>query len=137
MESDWRGLLRLPRFASNIHRRAHAGGLWGPRTAQPSNLPWRYRVALAACVVRIVVSSRRLRPRRPARPRRPSHPQFLPRSSCSTTRVAGAPATGVVEHEDRGRNWGWLGLLGLAGLLGLRRREDTTIRTTHAASATR
>jgi MYXO-CTERM domain-containing protein len=50
---------------------------------------------------------------------------------------AGAPAIRVVEHEDRGRNWGWLGLLGLAGLMGLRRREDTAIRGTHAASATR
>ena len=28
--------------------------------------------------------------------------------------------------EDRGFNWGWLGLLGLAGLAGLRRRPDTT-----------
>ena len=29
------------------------------------------------------------------------------------------------DHED---NWGWLGLLGLGGLFGLRRRERTDVR---------
>ena len=28
--------------------------------------------------------------------------------------------------QERGFDWGWLGLLGLAGLAGLRRRPDTT-----------
>jgi MYXO-CTERM domain-containing protein len=26
-------------------------------------------------------------------------------------------------NDDRGHNWGWIGLLGLAGLMGLRRHE--------------
>jgi len=26
-------------------------------------------------------------------------------------------------NDDRGHNWGWVGLLGLAGLMGLRRHE--------------
>ncbi|MBV9773958.1 MAG: WGxxGxxG-CTERM domain-containing protein, partial [Gemmatimonadetes bacterium] len=32
--------------------------------------------------------------------------------------------TRTVTQEDRGMDWGWLGLLGLAGLLGLRRRDE-------------
>ena len=28
-------------------------------------------------------------------------------------------------HNDRGTNWGWLGLLGLAGLVGLTRKSHT------------
>lgn len=41
------------------------------------------------------------------------------------------PNTGVRHDDDRGSDWGWLGLVGLAGLLGLRKppaviRNDTT-----------
>ena len=35
------------------------------------------------------------------------------------------PAQTQTAHEDRGFDWGWLGLLGLAGLAGLRHREPT------------
>ncbi len=30
------------------------------------------------------------------------------------------------DNRDRNNNWAWLGLLGLAGLLGLRRRDKAT-----------
>ena len=41
-----------------------------------------------------------------------------------------APQTGMADDDDT--DWGWVGLLGLAGLLGLRRRDhvDTTTRRT-------
>jgi MYXO-CTERM domain-containing protein len=32
-------------------------------------------------------------------------------------------ARGSESQDDASGNWGWLGLLGLAGLLGFRRRE--------------
>lgn len=35
----------------------------------------------------------------------------------------------VVEEEDEGFDWGWLGLLGLAGLAGLAKRGNTESRT--------
>lgn len=36
----------------------------------------------------------------------------------------------MFENDDRddGMGWGWVGLLGLAGLLGLRRRDDGDVR---------
>lgn len=48
--------------------------------------------------------------------------------------IAGAqgtpdPGVGVDQRpmdDDNDTDWGWIGLLGLAGLLGLRRREPTT-----------
>ncbi|MGZ8259223.1 MAG: WGxxGxxG family protein [Caldimonas sp.] len=51
----------------------------------------------------------------------------------TTTGTPGVPTTGATNAattsdirrvEDRGMDWGWLGLLGLAGLVGLRRRTD-------------
>ncbi|HDR7495605.1 TPA: WGxxGxxG-CTERM domain-containing protein, partial [Bacillus cereus] len=30
------------------------------------------------------------------------------------------------DNRDKNNNWAWLGLLGLAGLLGLRRRDKET-----------
>ncbi len=47
----------------------------------------------------------------------------LPAAAQSTT---SDPNRQTVTTEDRGFDWGWLGLLGLAGLAGLRRRPDTT-----------
>lgn len=48
-----------------------------------------------------------------------------------------APATSApmttsttTDQDHRDFPWGLLGLLGLAGLAGLRRRNDTTVRTT-------
>jgi MYXO-CTERM domain-containing protein len=32
-------------------------------------------------------------------------------------------------NNDRDRDWGWVGLLGLAGLLGLRRRNTEPVET--------
>lgn len=43
----------------------------------------------------------------------------------------------TVETEDNDTDWGWLGLLGLAGLLGLRRREPVVHRDTRTAPVTR
>jgi len=34
-------------------------------------------------------------------------------------------------NDDRGWDWGWLGLIGLAGLAGLMRRDRTYPETTH------
>ena len=42
---------------------------------------------------------------------------------------ATTPQTGIVDDDDDGMDWGWVGLLGLAGLLGLRRRDDHVDRT--------
>ena len=43
-------------------------------------------------------------------------------------------STQPVQRDDDNKDWGWIGLLGLAGLLGLRRRDthvhhDTTTTT--------
>ncbi|MHB1225056.1 MAG: WGxxGxxG family protein [Gemmatimonadaceae bacterium] len=56
----------------------------------------------------------------------------------ATAQVAGEVGTTqpmTTTDTDDDMDWGWLGLLGLAGLLGLRRRDhvhpvDTTRRTT-------
>lgn len=48
--------------------------------------------------------------------------------------TAAAPATTDMDRDDDGADWGWLGLLGLAGLMGLKRREPTTVRTTHTGT---
>jgi MYXO-CTERM domain-containing protein len=47
----------------------------------------------------------------------------LPSTAQNTT---GDMNRSAVRTEDRGIDWGWVGLLGLAGLLGLRRRPDST-----------
>lgn len=50
-----------------------------------------------------------------------------------------AGTTGVAAADDRGDNdtdWGWIGLLGLAGLLGLRRREPVYRDTRTPATGT-
>jgi MYXO-CTERM domain-containing protein len=46
--------------------------------------------------------------------------------SVSAQDAAGQPTQSQnTNHDERGFNFGWLGLLGLAGLAGLRRREPT------------
>lgn len=50
-------------------------------------------------------------------------------AAAATAPVAARPDT-VVQHEDRGFDWGWLGLLGLAGLAGLRRPPTVVRRET-------
>lgn len=47
--------------------------------------------------------------------------------AAATPGIAAAQAVDappVTETEDDGTDWGWIGLLGLAGLLGLRRRDQ-------------
>ena len=48
------------------------------------------------------------------------HAQANPTSADDTTMVT--------DRDDDGRDWGWVGLLGLAGLLGLRRRDREETR---------
>jgi hypothetical protein len=33
-------------------------------------------------------------------------------------------AAGTAADDDDGMDWGWLGLIGLAGLMGMKRRDD-------------
>jgi len=40
----------------------------------------------------------------------------------TSSRQTASPNEG---NKDNDRDWGWVGLLGLAGLLGLRRRDNT------------
>lgn len=55
----------------------------------------------------------------------PSPPTSVAQSSSSDTRStgAGSPTDTARNAPDRDRDYGWLGLVGLAGLLGLRRRD--------------
>jgi hypothetical protein len=45
--------------------------------------------------------------------------------------------TATRRDSDRGFDWGWLGLLGLAGLMGLRRQPDVQRMDTTRTSAQR
>ena len=40
------------------------------------------------------------------------------------------------DADDEEQNWGWIGLLGLAGLLGLRRRDHDDVRVDTATRRT-
>lgn len=55
-------------------------------------------------------------------------------STASPALAQGADAAGSTAADSDGdeglRKWDWLGLLGLAGLLGLRRKEGETTSTT-------
>ncbi|WP_201305956.1 WGxxGxxG family protein [Roseomonas harenae] len=44
--------------------------------------------------------------------------------------TTGTPGATTTRTDDRGFNWGWLGLLGLAGLAGLTGRNRTTHNST-------
>ena len=59
-------------------------------------------------------------------------PPTAPDTGAAYTDSAVAP----VEEEDDDMDWGWLGLLGLAGLLGLKKRRDDDIRTRPASTTT-
>ncbi|HEV2845555.1 MAG TPA: WGxxGxxG family protein [Thermoanaerobaculia bacterium] len=43
---------------------------------------------------------------------------------------------GDTTRDDNDTDWGWLGLLGLAGLMGLKRREPVVHRDTRPATST-
>jgi MYXO-CTERM domain-containing protein len=45
---------------------------------------------------------------------------------CAAQSTTGDMNRSTVRTEDRGFDWGWLGLIGLAGLAGLRRRPDSS-----------
>lgn len=47
-----------------------------------------------------------------------------------------AGTTYETERADNDTDWGWLGLLGLAGLMGLKRREPVVHRDTRPATST-
>lgn len=53
-------------------------------------------------------------------------------STGSTGATSTTADTTVRRDTDRGFDWGWLGLLGLAGLMGMRRQPDV-----HRVDATR
>lgn len=56
----------------------------------------------------------------------------------TTTGTTTAPATNAntvgtaPRNDDRGFDWGWLGLIGLAGLAGLNRRDRTPVAGTQS-----
>ncbi len=56
----------------------------------------------------------------------------------TTTGTTAAPATNAntvgtaPRNDDRGFDWGWLGLIGLAGLAGLNRRDRTHVAGTQS-----
>jgi MYXO-CTERM domain-containing protein len=59
----------------------------------------------------------------------------LAQTTADPNRAAADPTTSRVDDRD-GFNYGWLGLLGLAGLLGMRRRaanDDLARDTRHSA----
>ena len=66
---------------------------------------------------------------------------FAALAGFSTPSHAAAQETGTLpadRHDDNGFDTGWLGLIGLAGLLGLKRRHDVRerdIRTDASRSA--
>jgi len=47
----------------------------------------------------------------------------------ATNTAAPSASNSSSRTEDRGFDYGWLGLIGLAGLLGLRRRDDRHVHT--------
>jgi len=49
----------------------------------------------------------------------------------NTTAPAATSGQTTNRDNDRGWDWGWLGLIGLAGLAGLMRRDRTYPETTH------
>jgi MYXO-CTERM domain-containing protein len=60
-----------------------------------------------------------------------------PPTATATPYTTTTASEGAVRRDDDHRDWGWLGLFGLAGLIGLRRRDrgSHTIDRTRNASA--
>ena len=59
-------------------------------------------------------------------------------SQTTTTGTTAAPAnnanvSSATRQDERGFDWGWLGLIGLAGLAGLSRREQTRVVGTQSS----
>jgi MYXO-CTERM domain-containing protein len=52
----------------------------------------------------------------------------------TATTNGGATTTQVSRDDDNDRDYGWIGLLGLAGLLGLRRKHDDHRADVHRTS---
>jgi MYXO-CTERM domain-containing protein len=49
--------------------------------------------------------------------------------SASAQNTTGAGERTTTVNRDSGFDWGWLGLLGLAGLLGMKRKDDHDVRS--------
>lgn len=58
-----------------------------------------------------------------------TNPQVLSAQDTSTSSSTATTTTGADRDTHSGFNWGWLGLLGLGGLAGLRRTPDVTTTT--------
>jgi MYXO-CTERM domain-containing protein len=52
----------------------------------------------------------------------------MPSLAAAQNPDAGAQTTSRTDTDDDDTDWGWVGLLGLAGLLGLRRRDNAPER---------
>lgn len=65
-----------------------------------------------------------------------SMPAFAQGTGSGTSSATGSTGTSAnttsLRDNDRGFDWGWLGLIGLAGLMGLRKQPDV-----HRSDATR
>ncbi len=66
----------------------------------------------------------------------PTTPPAAPGTATTTTTptATSSPALAgntadTTRNNDRGFDWGWLGLIGLAGLAGLRRRDQPVVGT--------
>jgi hypothetical protein len=60
-----------------------------------------------------------------------------PGSTGSTGAMSSSSDTTVRHENDRGFDWGWLGLLGLVGLMGLRKQPEVNRLNTTRTSAQR
>jgi hypothetical protein len=60
----------------------------------------------------------------------PVFAQDTPSSPGTTgsTSTSASPDSTTRRDNDRGFNWGWLGLLGLAGLMGFRKQPEAALR---------
>ncbi len=85
--------------------------------------------ALAACVI-VGLSGAALAQSAPTTS--PAAPGTATTTTTPTTTSSPALAGNTADttrNNDRGFDWGWLGLIGLAGLAGLRRRDQPVVGT--------